>query len=219
MSRSCRAQPGSSYVPREACDCSVEGQLAESKMEEVVVGIKARHSCLRASQRLLRCVLARSTGDPTGVYPQLCKLQTSIIFSPRATAWAPPPLIPHTSVSRVRQKENFANLGRGVIFSSGDGGPLHSVSPHPLPATLPMLLLAGLDRQTTDLGPSASVGSRKLHKACSGRPCLPFIPYVSGGSTGYCTHNALKQPPRDLEGGQCCPNCSLGGLCPGSQVH
>lgn len=110
-----------------------KGQLAEREMEEVVVGIKARHSCLTASQRLLRCVSVRSTGDPTGVYPQLCKLQTSIICSPRATAWAPPPLIPHTSVSRVRQKENFANLGRGVIFSSGDGGPLHSALPHPLP--------------------------------------------------------------------------------------
>lgn len=190
-----------------------------------MVGIKAKHSCFSASQRLLRCVSARSTGDPTGVYPQLCKLQTSIIFSPRATAWAPPPLIPHMSVSRVRQKENFANLGRGVIFSSVDGGPLHSVSPHPLPVTLPTLLLAGLDwtgRQWTgqaDLGLFASVGSRKLHRACSGSPCLPFIPYVSGGSTGYCTHSALKQAPGDVEGGRCCPNRSLGGLCPGSQVH
>lgn len=160
-----------------------------------MVGIKARHSCLTASQRLLRCVSARSTGDPTGVYPQLCKLQTSNIFSPRATAWAPPPLIPHTSVSRLRQKENFANLGRGVIFSSGDGGPLHSALPHPHPGTLPTFLLAGLDRQTMDLGPSAPVGSRKLHRACSRCLCLPFIPYVSGGRVGYCTLEAGSRGP------------------------
>lgn len=91
-------------------------------------------------------------------------------------------------------------------------------SPTPTLA-LPTLLLAGLDRQTMDLGPSAPVGSRKLHRACSGCLCLPFILYVSGCRTGYCTHSTLKQAPGDLEGGWCCPYCSLGGLYPGSQVH
>lgn len=102
-----------------------KGQLAENRMEKVVVGIRARRSCLITLQRLLWCALARSTGDPAGVYPRLSKSRTFIILSPSATASAPPPFIPHTSVWRLREKGSVADLGWGVAFSSGDAGPLH----------------------------------------------------------------------------------------------
>lgn len=58
--------------------------------------------------------------------------EPSIIFPPCATASVPPPFVPHTAVWRLREKDNIADLGWGVVFSSGNAGPLHSILPHPL---------------------------------------------------------------------------------------
>lgn len=127
-----------------------KGQLAESRREKVMAaGMRARPSCLITSQRLLRCASAHSTGDPAGVYPRLSKSRISSssclsVPQPRPLL----PLSPHTSVWRLREKDNIADLGRGVAFSSGDAGPLHSILPHPLADTLPTLSLAGLDGKT-----------------------------------------------------------------------
>lgn len=180
-----------------------KGQLAENRMEKVVVGIRARRSCLITSQRLLWYASAHPTGDPAGVYPRLSKSQTFIVLPPGAIALAPPPFVPHTSVWRLRGKDNVADLGWGVAFSSGNAGTLHSVLPHPLSATLPTLSLAVLDRQTIDLSSSAPVGSWKLHGTYSRILSLPFTPCMSGRA-GRCAHTE-KQDVGDLEHELCCP--------------
>lgn len=182
-----------------------------------MVGMRARRSWLLTSQRLLRCASAHSTRDCAGVYPRLSKSRIVIIFPLCATASAPSHFVPHTSVWRLREKDNVADLRRGVAFSSGDAGPLHSILPHPLADTLPTLSLAGLDGKTTDLGPSASVGNWKLHGTYSKLLSFPLTPYMSG-CTGRCTHtkNRLSVTWRvryDVL------YCSLGGLGRGFQVH
>lgn len=123
-----------------------KGQLAESEMEEVVVGIKAKHSCFSASQRLLRCVSARSTGDPTGVYPQLCKLQTSII------CLGPSSLDPPHVSLKSEAEGKFCKSWKGgdFLFCGWWTSSLCFTSPTPSHLAHASPCWTGLDRQTMD---------------------------------------------------------------------
>lgn len=134
-------------------------------MEEVVAGIRAGRSCLLTSQRLLRCVSAHSTGDPTGVYPHFPNCQLPSSLPPPVPQ--PGPLLP-LSLTRIILQIWEAGV---VAFSSGNGGPLHPDLPPLLSASSPTLLLAGLDRQTM-----------KMHRACSVSslysPCVWWSPWL-----------------------------------------